>query len=116
MVPLLLSFESTLPLSSFFGLRSLFACVRKILSPQTIGVELPGNSSAIFHFTFSFADHLSREVRLARVALPGRPAPRRPVVGASGDGESEGGERAQGHGAMRSASNNAPGWEWWRVE
>ena len=58
-VPLLLALESTLPFSSFFGLGSLFAWVRKILSPQMMGVELPGNSSATFHFTFSLADHLS---------------------------------------------------------
>src|SRR5262245_59949432 len=58
-VPLLLRRESTFPFSSFFGFGSLFAWVRKILSPQMIGVEYPGNSSGIFHFTFSLLLHLS---------------------------------------------------------
>src|SRR4051794_24363620 len=33
----------------------LFAWVRKILSPQITGVELPWSVSAIFHLTFSLA-------------------------------------------------------------
>ena len=35
------------------------ACVRKILSPQTTGVELPSSGSATFHFTLVVSDQVS---------------------------------------------------------
>src|SRR6185295_5188697 len=56
-------FQSCLPSarSKHRMLRSpppLLAMVRKILSFQTIGVELPGCSSLTFHLTFSLALHV----------------------------------------------------------
>src|SRR6476646_5939305 len=59
MVPSFFDFGSTFPFASFLGLASLLAWVRKILSPQTTGVELPGNSSGAFQRTFSLPLHLS---------------------------------------------------------
>src|SRR4051794_14905885 len=74
MVPSFFSFGSTFPFASFLGFGSLLAWVRKILSPQTTGVELPGNSSGVFHRTFSLPLH--RRGRFVSAQCPWPVGPR----------------------------------------
>src|SRR5690606_28331953 len=55
---------------------SSYSVVRKMWSPQTIGEECPRPGTAVFHFTPSVGDHVSRYFPVLTIPWPDGPRQR----------------------------------------